>query len=334
MRKRYYLTGASGHLGTALARKLLARGDAVTALCLPDEQSPPEGVRVVRGDVRDPASLAPFFDGAGPDSVVLHCAGIVSISSGFQQAVYDVNVTGTKNVVEACRAHAVGRLVYVSSVHAIPEQPAGQVVTETDCFDPALVKGLYAKTKAEATAYVLAAAREGVPAVIVHPSGILGPYDKGHGHLTALVLDYCRRRLTAAVRGGYDLVDVRDVAAGVLAAAERGRTGACYILSNRYCTVHELLDTLHEITGQKQIKTYLPQWFVRATAPLSELYYKLRGVPPLYTGYSIYTLSTNANFSHEKADRELGYKTRPLEQTLRDTVAFLRSAGRLPQAAV
>ncbi len=329
MKTRYLLTGAAGHLGTALLAQLALRGESVTALCLPGETVAAEEVRVVKGDVRDRQSLEPLFAEAGPDTVVIHCAGIVSISSRHQQAVHDVNVDGTKNIVDLCRAHNVRRLVYVSSVHAIRELPDGQTIAETDQFSPDAVVGEYAKTKAEATAYVLEAARGGLDAVVVHPSGIVGPYDGGRSHMTALVIDYCRRRLTAAVRGGYDFVDVRDVAAGVLAAAERGRPGQTYILSNRYCSVRELLDTLHEITGVRRIRTYLPLWFVRAVAPLCELYYRMRRKPPLFTRYSLYTLSSNANFSHAKADRELGYHTRPIEQTLRDTVAYLRAAGKL-----
>ena len=179
------------------------------------------------------------------------------------------------------------------------------------------------------TAYALAARARGLDVRVVHPSGICGPYDYGHGHLTQLVQDFCTGRLAAGVDGGYDFVDVRDVAAGILACCERGRPGECYILSGRYCTVRDVLAMLHRITGRRRVRVMLPLWLARAAAPLSEQYYRLLRQPPLYTAYSLYTLSSGARFSHAKAARELGYTTRPFGTTLADTVAWLRRQGRI-----
>ena len=179
------------------------------------------------------------------------------------------------------------------------------------------------------TAYALAARARGLDVRVVHPSGICGPYDYGHGHLTQLVQDFCTGRLAAGVDGGYDFVDVRDVAAGILACCDRGRPGECYILSGRYCTVRDVLAMLHRITGRRRVRVMLPLWLARAMAPLSEQYYRLLRQPPLYTAYSLYTLSSGARFSHAKAARELGYTTRPFGTTLADTVAWLRRQGRI-----
>lgn len=165
---------------------------------------------------------------------------------------------------------------------------------------------------------------------MVHPSGIIGPFDPGHGHLTQLVIDYCKGSLTAGVKGGYDFVDVRDVADGILACCNVGRRGECYFLTNRYSTLKEVLDLCSSITGRRPIRTYLPMWFARGTAGFSEIYYKLRRQPPLYTSYSLYTVSGNAAFSHRKADRELGYHPRPLKDTLRDSIGWLEMLGRIP----
>lgn len=147
--------------------------------------------------------------------------------------------------------------------------------------------GLYAKTKAEATAYVLQEAQKGVNVSVVHPSGIVGPYDYGKGHITALILEYCKGRLISGMKVGYDFVDVRDVADGVLRALRWGRSCECYILSNQFYHVSELLEMLHESTGKRRVWLNLPLWFVKGTAGLSELYYKLRKQPPLFTYYSI-----------------------------------------------
>ena len=161
MKELYLVTGATGHLGNTVAHRLARAGRQVRALVLPGEEHAPQlpgGVEAVAGDVRSPASLEALFAGAeGRDVTVIHCAGIVSIASRFDQNVYDVNVTGTKNVVDACVRRGVKKLVHVSSVHALPEKPGGALVSETDVFSPGAVVGLYAKTKAAATAYALAA---------------------------------------------------------------------------------------------------------------------------------------------------------------------------------
>ncbi|MDR0917429.1 MAG: NAD-dependent epimerase/dehydratase family protein [Oscillospiraceae bacterium] len=330
MSELYLVTGAAGHLGGALLRALAAQGKSVRALVLAGERHLPEGdVEIVYGDVCDTASLEPLFDAQGRELIVIHAAGIVSIASKFRQIVYDVNVTGTKNIVDMCVKHSVKKLVYVSSVHAIPEKRKGDVITEIARFNPDDVIGLYAQTKSEATQYVLDAAANGLDASVVHPSGIIGPGDYGAGHTTALIIDFCKKRLTSATNGGYDFADVRDVAGGIVACCARGRRGECYILSNRYVSVHDLLYIVHEVTGVREIKNFLPLWFVKLTAPLAETFYKLTHTPPLFTSYSIYTLNSNALFSHAKADAELGYTTRDLRETITDTVAWLREHGRV-----
>ncbi|MEW6081347.1 MAG: NAD-dependent epimerase/dehydratase family protein [Bacillota bacterium] len=331
MSELFLVTGAAGHLGGTIVKKLLERGKKVRALVLPGEKYIPEGVsEIFFGDVCDVNSIEPAFVYNENESlIVIHCAGIVSIASKYNQSVYDVNVIGTKNVVDLCEMHKIFKLVYVSSVHALPEKRNPEIVREASCFKPDDVVGLYAKTKSEATSYVLTAAGRGLNASVVHPSGITGPFDYGRGHLTTLIIDYCKRRLTAGMNGGYDFVDVRDVADGIVSACEKGRKGECYILSNKFFTVREMLHMLHKITGNKEIKTFLPLWFVKVTAPLAELYYKILKQKPLYTVYSIYTLNTNAQFSHEKATRELDYTTRDMYETLTDTINWLEDQKRI-----
>lgn len=331
--KLYIVTGAMGHLGNVVIGKLLRRGEEVRGLALPGDDSVhfQDRIALVRGNVTDRESLEPLFaETEGREVIVIHTAGIVSIASRYDQRVHDVNVGGTKNVVDLCEAHQVKKLVHVSSVHAIPVPKDGGVIREASHFAPGEVSGLYAQTKAEATQYVLdRVCAGGLDASVVHPSGILGPGDHGRGHLTQMVVDYLRGTLTACVKGGYDFVDVRDVANGLLSCAEAGRAGECYILSGHYCTVQELLHILHELSGRKDIRTVLPLWFAKYTAPLSELYYKILRKPPLYTAYSMETLTTDADFSHEKAARELGYDVRPFRDTLEDTILWLKRIGRV-----
>ena len=331
MNELYLVTGAAGFLGNTLVRRLVELGKNVRILVLPDEKNMPKGdVEVYYGDVCEPESLINFFNTPqGKELVVIHTAGIVSIASKFDQRVFDVNVKGTENIVSLCEANNVKKLIYISSVHAIPEKPKGETIYETDKFNPDDVVGLYAKTKAEATNIVLEASKRGLNASVVHPSGIAGPFDSGRGYLSTLVIDYCKGGLTAAINGGYDFVDVRDVVEGIVSCCEKGKKGECYILSNKYFTVKELLYMLHEITGKREIKTILPLWFINFMAPLAELYYKILRQPPLFTAYSIYTINSNSIFSHEKATAELGYTTRDMKETLRDTVNWLKENKRL-----
>lgn len=324
MKRLYLITGANGHLGSALVRLLSRQGAFVRGLVLPGTvREPMDHVTYVEGDVCSPFSLEPFFQKLEADETVLiHTAGIVDISSKVVRRVWEVNVGGTRNILEACRTHGIGRLVYVSSVHAIPERRSWQLVEEVASFSPDWVRGGYAKTKAAATQLVLDAAARGLPAVVIHPSGILGPYDCTGNHLVQLIGDYLRNRLPACVQGGYDFVDVRDVAEGCLLAADKGRDGRCYILSNRRYEIRELLDMVRFYHGGRRLPV-LPVWMAKAAEPFLLLDAKRKKERPLYTAYSLDTLSSGARFSHERATRELGYFPRDLVQTVADTVAWL-----------
>jgi dihydroflavonol-4-reductase len=335
VKRQWIVTGANGFLGCNIIRALTRDPDnQVRALLLPgDPPAALEGLpcEIYRGDVTQRDSLNALFHTDGPCAqlYVVHCAGVVHIGSRRRHAVYQVNVNGTQHIIDAALEHGA-RLAYVSSVHAIPEKPAGQVMAEVDAFSPDRVVGQYAKTKAQAADCVLRAVRErGLQACILHPSGMLGPYDFSGSHLTQLIRDFANGKLKACVRGGYDFVDVRDVAEGTIRACLTGRAGECYILSNQYMSVRALLDLVSRASGTKPLRLVLPMWLAKGTAPLSELYYALLKQPPLYTAYSLYTLTSNSNFTWEKARRELDYHPRPMEETVRDTVAWLLQTGRI-----
>lgn len=326
MRARYIVTGAAGHLGGTLVRLLSRAGVEVYALALPSERTHAlRGVRWFTGDVLDPESLRPLFEGCEQrETYLIHAAGIVDISGMLTERMRAVNVEGTRNVLNLCLEYPIKRMVYISSVHALPEREDMGVVREARRFSPEWVTGGYAKTKAEATQAVLDAAAAGLDAVVVHPSGIIGPYDENGNHLVQLLRDYLTGKLPACVRGGYDFVDVRDVAAGCIRAAQCGRKGECYILSNRHYEVREVLRLAREAGGGRRVPV-LPMWLARAAAPLLSWVAKLRRQRPLYTRYSLYALSSNDRFAHEKATRELNYRPRDLRRTVRDTVRYLKA---------
>ncbi len=322
----YIITGAAGHLAEAILRTLRDTDCRIRGLLLPGEDGiAGDNIAYITGDVTKPETLDPLFENTGGAKViVLHCAGIVSIQKKVSPAVYRVNVTGTQNIIAKCRQYGVHRLVYVSSVHVLPERK-GRVIREVGRFSPEAVDGAYAKTKAEATQAVLDAAKSGLNAVIVHPSGIVGPFDRHmRNHIVQMMSLYLKRRLPAGVRGGYDFVDVRDAARGVLLAAERGRRGECYILSNRYISMREFLEEMRVCTGRKRRLPLIPNFVARLFAPISEQYARLTHRRSVYTAYSIKTLSGKAYFCHDKAATELGYYTRNFSDTVRDTLAYLQ----------
>lgn len=322
--RQYVITGAGGHLGGALLRLLAPTGTEVRGLLLPGETPPITGknLHYFYGDITRPETLEPLFQNSGGNEIiVLHGAGLISISQKVSPILREVNVEGTRNMIRVSLAHTVRRFVYVSSVHAIPEPPLGTPITETDQFSPEWVTGAYAKTKAEATQAVLDSVQKGLSAVVVHPSGIIGPYDSGRNHLVQLFRDYLSGRLSACVKGGYDFVDVRDAARGCLLAAEQGKPGECYILSGHSASVYDLLAQGGARLGKKPPRI-VPLPLARAATPFIEAIARARKKRPLYTSYSLRTLQSNSAFSHEKATRLLGYRPRALERTIDDMTTW------------
>jgi len=168
-------------------------------------------------------------------------------------------------------------------------------------------------------------AADGLPALLVHPSGIIGPYDEGRNHLVQLAGDFIDGKLPVCVRGGYDFADVRDVANGCLLAAEKGRVGQGYILSGQYLSVSHLLRRVGTLCG-KRPPLLVPMPLARLAAPLIERRAKARGTRPLYTLYSLLALTSNSNFDNQKARAELGYFPRNIDETIQDMTRWLMDA--------
>lgn len=318
------VTGATGHIGNVLVRSLLKNGYDVTAFVRNKEKlNALDGLSVsfAYGDVRDIESLKMAFKGI---DVVFHLAGLIDIGNGNKKQMYEVNVNGTKNVVNACKEMNVKKLIYTSSVHAIPTKPKGEIITETKTFSPDLVKGTYSKTKAEATKYVLEANSKDLEVIITHPSGVIGPYEYITSNLGQLIIDCAHRKMGAYLDGGYNFVDVRDVADGLVSTLEKGKAGECYILAGHYVTIKELMKYVQDITGVPAPKFKIARWFAYATGALSEIYYKIVKQKPLFTSYSVYTTGTNANFSIDKAKKELGYFPRDFKDTMVDTIYWMK----------
>lgn len=327
----YLLTGAAGFLGNNISHKLVSEGKKVRALVLngdPAVKYVPSEAEVVFGDLTDRSSLEAFFDvPRDHEVIVIHCASLVTTSPEPNPKVYDVNVTGTQNIVDLCVAKQVKKLVHVSSTGTILEEPHGQVIREPEQFYPDRVVGYYAKTKAIATQYVLEAVRnKGLDASIVYPSGIAGPNDSAFGPLASFVIRYCRGEIRVGVEGSFNAVDVRDLADGIMACTEQGRKGEGYILSNEMVPMRKMFDLISEASGAKRVEAILTPEQMQAMSQGSMI--ESEGGSNLEAlKFEIYNLTRNNQFSSEKAENELGFRTRPFEDTIADTVAWLRSEG-------
>ena len=323
------VTGATGHIGNVLVRELLSRGEKVQVVVLPsDDITPLNGleVKIVEGDVRNLDSLKQAFK---VSDVVYHLAGVVSISSGKGELLHQINVVGTRNVVEACLKTHVRRLIFTSSVHALMEPPHGIVIDETLPYEPEKVLGDYAKSKASASLEVLKGVERGLDAVIVCPTGVIGPYDYRVSETGQLIINIITRRLKGYVDGAYDFVDVRDAVTGLTLACEKGRTGESYILSGEQITVRELLLIIGELTGVKPPSFKVPAWLARTAGKIAPLYYRLIKARPLLTAYSVEVLTSNSVISSEKARRELGYSSRPIKESIADAIRWFRENDKL-----
>jgi dihydroflavonol-4-reductase len=322
------VTGATGFIGNVLVRKLLKRGEKVRAVLPPFEDDLTlEGLDVekVEVDVREIESLIPAFAGA---EMVYHLAGIVTILSGQNELLYDVNVQGTRNVVDACLEAGVGRLVYTSSVHALSEPPHGTIIDESCPYNPECARGDYDWSKAQASLEVLKGVEKGLDAVIVCPTGVIGPCDYRISQMGQLFVSYMKGDLKAYLDGAYDFVDVRDVAEGLILTSHKGKCGESYILSGEQITVEELLSLLEKETGVKAPSLKLPFWMVKMISKFSPFYYKLTKSRPLFTTYSAEVLVSNSQISSGKARQELGYSPRPIKQSIKDSVQWFRENHR------
>jgi len=316
------VTGATGHIGNVLVRKLLEQGEKVRALIWRGEDTTPLRdlpVEQVVGDVLDPASLGAAMNGI---ENVFHLAGIISIMPGKSPFVWRVNVEGTRNVLEAAQRARVRRLVYTSSIHAIARAPHGVEMDESLGFDTDCPYGEYDRSKAAASLEVQNAAKANLDAVIVCPTGVIGPYDFRGSEMGEVIRGAAQAKPMFYVEGAYDFVDVRDVADGLISAARHGRRGESYILSGNKISVRYMLETVREVTGKAFARIKIPFSLAEFAAKFTPWYYLKTKAKPRFTPYSLEVLQSNANISHAKAMKELGYKPRPVVETIADTVRW------------
>jgi dihydroflavonol-4-reductase len=321
------VTGATGHIGANLVRALISEGRSTRCLVHVNCQAV-DGLDIERfqGDVRDLESLCRAFHGA---YVVYHLAASISLSMADWPMLEAINVTGTRNVVEACLRTGVRRLVHFSSIHALVQEPLTIPVDESRPLVESRHCPPYDRSKAAAEREVRRGIEKGLDAIIIYPTAIIGPYDYQPSYFGEALLAMAQRRLPALVTGGFDWVDVRDVVAGAMLAEEKAPAGASYLLSGHWVSMCDIASMVKEITGVATSRMVCPLWLARIGAPFIKVISQLNGKRPLYTSVSLRALKSNRHISHERATRELGYGPRPFRETLVDTLRWFEENGQL-----
>ena len=322
------VTGGAGHLGTDLVASLRDGGHDVRVVDLREPATALAlGATWVRADVRDATAMRATFDGA---AVVYHLAGVISVVGGLGGLVESVNVGGSRTVAEAALAAGVGRLVHCSSVHAFDlAASVGRTVDESTARCAGRRDAVYDRSKAAGEAEVRRVIERGLDAVVVNPTGVIGPRDEAPSRMGSVMLALWRRRMPALVGGGFDWVDVRDVTSAMLAAARRGRTGESYLLPGHAAAVPELAELARRCSHVDVARRVAPLWAVGLTAPAATLLARRTGNPLLPTREALRALRSFPRVDGSKAARELGHHPRPLSETITDLHEYFVATGRL-----
>jgi len=319
------VTGAAGHIGNVLVRELVRRGYSVRALILPGEDNSPladSKPEIVEANILDYAALKSAMTGV---EVVFHLASLVALVPEQFGLMQKVNIEGTANVIKACFETGVKRLIYTSSIHAYGRPDKSLVIDESLPFDTNIKGGGYDQTKAKASQLVSDAAKAGLNAVLLAPTGVIGPYDFKRSEMGEMTNYWMKSTPTFTLDGAYDFVDVRDVVDAHINAIEKGNSGEAYILSGHRVTVREFRHKIQDACHVHGRELYIPTKIARIFAPLAEWVYRITKTRPSFTRYSIDTLMSNSVISRKKAVNKLGFHSRPIEETVRDSVAWWRA---------
>ncbi|HUC64272.1 MAG TPA: hopanoid-associated sugar epimerase [Stellaceae bacterium] len=324
------VTGASGFVGAAVMRALLAQGRDVRVLLRPSSDRRNLAglpVEIRTGTLEDHASLLPALAGCG---ALFHVAADYRLWVRDPAAMYRANVEGTRALMQAALAAGVARVVYTSSVAVLGLVPEGSADETTPSTLEDMI-GPYKRSKFLAEAAVQALVRErGLPAVIVNPSTPIGPGDVKPTPTGRMIVEAASGRMPAYVDTGLNLVHVDDVASGHLLAEAKGRIGERYILGGEDLSLAAILRRIAVLTGRTPPKLALPIPAVWPIALVAEAFGRLSGREPFVTLDGLRMARHKMYFSSAKAMRELGYAPRPAEQGLADAIAWFRAAGMCP----
>ncbi|PKB79199.1 MAG: hypothetical protein BZY88_14565 [SAR202 cluster bacterium Io17-Chloro-G9] len=327
------VTGATGFIGSNLARMLWRDGYQVSALVRPGSRTTAiddTGIDTVPGDILDKGSVLRAAKGC---QAIFHCAAAYTFWSPNPDLIYRTNVEGTENVLDAAGEAGVPKIVYTSTVSTIGLPESGHGNEDTD-FNANQLAGAYKKSKYQAEQVALARAAQGLPVVVVNPTAPVGPWDVKPTPTGRVVLDFMKGRIPAYISSGMNLVDVEDVAAGHILAMKEGRIGQRYILGNVNVSLKQLFSMLGEITGVRPPRFRVPFWLVTAAGYLDEMVEgNLMGRQPRIPVEGIKVARHPMYVECAKAVAELGLPQSPVEQALVNAVRWFTDFGYLTRKA-
>jgi len=324
---KVFVTGATGFIGASLARELLRDGYEVRALARPEsDRRNLRGLdlEICEGDLRDRDSLEKGLKGC---EILFHAAADYRLWTRNPDVMYEINVGGTRNILEAALNHGLSRIVYTSSVGALGNPGDGQPGDEVIPVTLADMVGHYKKSKFLAEREAESFLKRGLPLVIVNPSTPVGELDIKPTPTGRIIVDFLNRRMPAYLDTGLNIIDVEDCARGHILAARLGRIGEKYILGNENLTLRRIFDMLEEITGLAAPRVRLPYTPILIAAYVNEAISRCTGKEPLIPLAGVQMAKKFMYFDPSKAVRELGLPQRPVVESLAKAVAWFRDNG-------
>ena len=317
-----FVTGGSGHVGGNLVRELLSRGYEVDCLVRSDTRALDDlDVGYVNGNMLNPGEMTSLM---ADSDVVFHSAAFVAVEKIQEDLMRKVNVEGTRSIVTAAIESGVKKLVYFSSVHAFEQHPTSEPLLESRPLvtDPNALP--YDRTKAEAQKLVLGAREQGLAVNVVHPTGIIGPYDFKPSRMGNVLQDMVKGKMPFAINNGFNWVDVRDVAKSAANCVENGIDGQNYIIPGHWASMPDLSTLVRQITGRRTHLLTVPFWMAYLVLPFASINSKLTGKRPSFSKGSVQALAVQCrDISGNLAADNLGHRPRPIEDTISDTVYWL-----------
>lgn len=325
---RAFVTGASGHVGGNLVRELLHRGYDVRALVRNDIRAL-EGldIEMVNGDLLDSSSLIPLMADC---DVVFHSAAFVAVEKVQEEIMREINVDGTKAVAEAVIAAEVPRMIHFSSVHAFSQHPTSQPLTEDRALVDDPKAAPYDRTKAAAQRTLMSYREQGLNVSVVHPTGIIGPHDYKPSRMGQVFSDIANGKMPFALNNGFNWVDVRDVCRSAVNCVKSGKDGQNYLLPGTWASLPELSTLVRQVTSTRTHIATLPFWTAYLALPFASFHSKITGQRPSFSKGSLHALAVQCrDIPGTLAREEIGHNSRPLNETIADTVNWLREHGKV-----
>jgi len=316
------VTGANGLVGINLVKQLSEQGHTVRALIHHgDNIFDKLKAEVISGDILDTETMDVLCKDM---DVVFHSAARISIGNTPYQELYQTNVEGTKNVFHAAKKSGVKTFIHFSSIHAL-RYPGNEAPFTEDCPPAVDSPFLYEKTKAIAQQWLQNQKGNGMKVVILNPTAILGPCDFKPSLIGAFIQKVINHKLPGIINGGYDWVDVRDVVQAAINAIDKGKDGEHYIISGKWLSLEEMVSIMGSLTGEKLKPFVFPVWLAKTGLPFLKLWAVITNSSPLYTSQSLKIVQNGSkNVVSKKARKNLDFTPRPIEETLKDTIIWIK----------